>query len=302
MKSTFITGLAAAMALSFTASCSQENVEVIPFDLSSGRPVIEITINGEGPFPFIFDTGAGGVVIGSSLFEELGLDVTGSSLVGSPAGGDPIAVDMTQLDSLRVGGVGVETIDATIMDFGDPRQMQSVGVFGPNVFTEHRRVAFDFVENRIEIGGSFRQNDDANWIDFSPTAPIIEIPLTIGDVTVPVHIDTGSPSILNFPEGRVEELPLTGPLVVIGEARTVDRTMQIMGAPIAGSASFGDAELPLTRISSFPLPFANIGSGGLRGLYLEIDWERQRFAVSGTADPVSLRRRRVRAPISEETE
>jgi predicted aspartyl protease len=38
-----------------------------------GRPVVEVKINGKGPFPFILDTGAMFTVIDSSLSDELSL-------------------------------------------------------------------------------------------------------------------------------------------------------------------------------------------------------------------------------------
>jgi hypothetical protein len=273
---------------------------IVPFDLSSGRPVVDVMINGEGPFPFVFDTGATGAMIRSSLVAELGLEITGTGRVGSPAGGEPIAVEYTRLDRASLGGAASEDIRAIIVDFGDPRQMASVGVIGPNIFADYGRVAFDFTENQVEIGGALHHDDSADWQDFSATAPIIEIPLTIGDVTVPVHIDTGNPSILNFPEDRIEDLPLAGPLQVMGEARTIDRVMEIRGAPIAETARVGDAEIPLRSVTSFPLPFANMGSGALRDLYLEIDWTQERFAISGTAQPADPRRRVVRqAPAND---
>lgn len=291
MQTNLIGGLAAAVSLSCAACASQENAETLPFDLSSGRPVIELMVNGEGPFPFVFDTGAGGMMINSPLVDELELEITGSRLIGSPAGGEPVAVDTTELTTVSFGGARVENLPAIIIDFGAPGEMQSVGVIGPNAFAAYNRVAFDFASNTVEIGGDFHHDDTASWLDFSASAPIIEIPLTIGEITVPVHIDTGNPSILNFPEAQIEALPLAGPLQVVGEARTVDRVMQIMGAPIDATARLGDAEIPLTDITSFPLPFANMGSGALRGLYLEIDWENQRFAISGQAEPVNPRRR-----------
>jgi hypothetical protein len=288
MISTFLaaTGLAISAAEGPTHS--------IPFDLSSGRPVIELTVNGQGPYPFVFDTGASGAMIRSDMVEELGLEITGTGQVGSPAGGEPVEVEYTMLESVDLGGAQAGNIRSIIIDFGDPGQMGSVGVIGPNAFAGHGRVAFDFSRNRVEIGGAMHHGEGASWMDFSATAPIIEIPLTIGDVTVPVHIDTGNPSVLNFPEDRIDDLPLAGPLQVVGEARTIDRVMQIMGAPIDAVARVGDAEIPLSDITGFPLPFANMGSGALRGLYLEIDWSEQRFAISGTAEPANPRRRIMR--------
>lgn len=280
------------VALALTVSSTGEAPHEAPFDLSSGRPVVEILINGEGPFPFIFDTGAHGAMIRTSLVEELGLQPTGRQSVTSPAGGDPIEVDATSLARIELAGAEALDVPSIIIDFGAPEQMASVGVIGPDIFSDYGRVAFDFSDNSVEIGGDLHHAETAAWQDFSATAPLIEIPLRIGEITLPVHIDTGNPSSLTFPADRIEELPLTGPVEIIGLARTIDRTMEVRGAPVAASAFIGDAEIPLTRVVTLPLPFANMGSATLRGLYLEIDWTENRVAVSGTAAPATPRRPR----------
>jgi hypothetical protein len=105
------------------------------------------------------------------------------------------------------------------------------------------------------------------------------------------HIDTGSPGTLSVPIGLVDQLPLTGPVRQIGKARTVDAEFEIRAAPIDTTVRIGDAEIPLTEVHLAELPGANLGTGGLRGLSLHVDWENERFALTGTADPVAMRPR-----------
>ena len=59
-----------------------------------GRPVVEVMINGKGPYRFILDTGATVNVIDSSIATEIG------KLAASPTGGSSI-------QELRVGKVVV---------------------------------------------------------------------------------------------------------------------------------------------------------------------------------------------------
>ncbi len=277
-----ISMLAAAAAAAL--SNPVDPVHEAPFDLSSGRPVVDITINGEGPYPFIFDTGATGAMMRTSLVEELGLSLAGRRSVNSPAGGEPVEVDTTSLGVITLGGAEARDVQAIIIDFGDPQQMGSVGVIGPDIFAAYGRVAYDFSRHSVEIGGALHHGEEAAWQDFSETSPLIEIPITVGEVTLPVHIDTGNPSTLSFPADRAAELPLTGPLRVVGQARTIDRVMEVQAAPIDTPAIIGDVAIPLTRIVTFPLPFANMGAAALDGLYLEIDWTRERMALSDPAE------------------
>ncbi|WP_421790627.1 retropepsin-like aspartic protease [Hyphobacterium sp.] len=273
----FVTAL---MALAIISPSPTDTPHTASMDISTGRPVVEVMINGEGPFPFIFDTGASGAMIRTSLVETLSLELGERRPVGSPAGGDPVEVDTTQLSEIQLGGAQANDIGAIIIDFGDPTQMGSVGVIGPDIFADYGRVAYDFLLNRVEIGGELRHATDATWLSFAPTSPLIEIPLRVEDVSLPVHIDTGNPSTLTFPETRINELPITAPARVVGEARTIDRVMEIQMAPIDASAFIGDAEIPLSRITTLPLPFANMGTAALIGLYLEIDWRTHRVAIS----------------------
>ena len=149
---------------------------------------------------------------------------------------------------------------------------------------------FDFENERLEIGGDFNKPDDMTWIPMGDGAPLLETVLRLGDLEMPVHIDTGSPGILTLPYASADDLPLEGPVEVTGQIRLVDGAMNMYGAPINAAFELGDATIPVTNVRLFEREFANIGSGGLRGLQLEIDWTNQRFAIWGEAEPVEPRR------------
>jgi hypothetical protein len=147
----------------------------------------------------------------------------------------------------------------------------------------------------LEIGGVIETGEDATWIPFGPSAPILDAEVRIGEAVTPAHIDTGAPHVISLPETMAAELPLTSPIEVIGMARTIDREFEIKGASLEGvTAYLGDAEIPLGRVTFFDLPFANIGTAALRGLTLEIDWVNERYAIKGVADPAPMQARRVR--------
>ncbi len=93
------------------------------------------------------------------------------------------------------------------------------------------------------------------------------------------------PGVLSVPERFEDRLPLSGPVTTIGLARTVDAEFEIRGAPIDGSAQIGETRIPLDRITLSAIPVANLGTAGLRGLVLHVDWENERLALTGTADP-----------------
>lgn len=274
-----------------------------PFDVSTGRPVVQVMINGQGPFPFILDTGASGPVIRPELAETLDLPVTGEGEVRSPLSDETMTVDSVGIETLSLNGAVVREFDALVIGMMGG-SMPYQGVIGPSLFREFGRVGFDFVEYEVEFGGAFDEPEHGAWRPIGEFSPIIETPMVIGEAEFPVHIDTGSPGILAVPRSLESTLPLTGPVAVIGRGRTVDTEFEIHGAPLDAVAQLGAVSVPLEGVRFFDAPFGNLGMGGLHGLALEYDWENDRFALTGEAQPRAMRRgdRRVerRAPDGED--
>ena len=283
-----------------TASLKTQMVSIVPFGLETGRPTINVMINGKGPYSFVFDTGAPGLALMSHLADELNIDSTGVQMVGSPAGGEPVEAKTATIERLSAGGTEITKVDALILNFGGPGLGD--GVIGPSMFKGTGRTAIDFKKQKVEFGGGFKSAADANWIAFGESAPILDVTLIIDDIEMPAHIDTGAPHVISVPEKFADKLPLAGPVQTVARARTIDREFEIKGAPIDMIATIGDAKIPLSQVQFFDLPFANIGSGALRNLYLEIDWRNERYTISGIADPVALQPRRVRGTPAETKE
>lgn len=76
----------------------------IPFEFVSGRIYLEGTINGEGPFDFILDTGSKVTLVNKSVAKRLGLPHAGefTSSESNAFAGAP----MVQIDSISLPGIG----------------------------------------------------------------------------------------------------------------------------------------------------------------------------------------------------
>ena len=280
---------------SISAGCamadSAEFVEV-PMDISSGRPIVDVTINGQGPFQFVVDTGAPrGGMISATIVDALQLDPIGQSEIGSPLGGEPVAVDVYQIDTLSIGRAESHDFTLNSLPGGVSSQLRA-GVIGPALFDDGL-VTFDFQNNVLRIGGEAPGN--VTWIDFGATAPILDGIVSMKGVDMPAHIDTGAPHVVALPEAYAETLPLDGPVSVVGRARTIDKEFEIKGAQMNAIATIGDATIPIRAVTFAPLPFVNLGTGALRGLVLTIDWPNERYAIVGEAapaEPIMMRTQR----------
>jgi hypothetical protein len=178
----------------------------------------------------------------------------------------------------------VEELEAVVLDM-DGHGLGR-GVVGPTLFREHGALTLDFERNTIALGEKLAGGVET-WLPFGASAPLLDAPVRIADLVIDGHLDTGSPGVLSIPSGFQERLPLAGPVRTLGRGRTVDAEFEIRGAPIDGSAWIGDAEIPLDQIVFSEIPVANLGTAGLRGLVLHVDWENERFALTGKADPGS---------------
>lgn len=255
---------------------ASQSAITVPYTLPHGYQTVDVMINGQGPFPFVFDTGAGDTMITSALKDTLQLDISGKDIASSPAGGQSFEVEQVTIATIGLNEAKVHDLQASVIDFGPPGIS---GVIGPSMFKDFGRVSIDFLSREINIGGTTQIWPNKTWIPFGDNAPLLDLTLTIGNAQIPAHIDSGQPGGLALPIKYKSQLPLSGPVKVVGKARTVDREFEIYSAPIEQSIQLGDATLTLTEVNLFDVPYANIGHKALENLYLEIDWKNERFAI-----------------------
>ena len=75
----------------------------LPLTFFGNRPVVEVMLEGKGPFAFIVDTGAGGTVVAQDLATELHLAITGETEMGSPMGSQRIPAHIVRIGKLDLG-------------------------------------------------------------------------------------------------------------------------------------------------------------------------------------------------------
>jgi hypothetical protein len=93
---------------------AEANPTVVPFTLLPSRHMLlEVKVNGKGPYKLIFDTGAPINLISSRLAKDAGLVKKGKG-----GGGFSLLGGLNQLDvdKLEVGGVAAEKLPAVVMD------------------------------------------------------------------------------------------------------------------------------------------------------------------------------------------
>jgi predicted aspartyl protease len=205
-----------------TVALSQGSTKA-KFRLAGGaQPLVllPVNVNGDGPFQFILDTGAGTSLLSSDLAKQLGVKVIGSK-EGQSAGGKVSAL-LAKVDSLAVGDTHLDDVDIGIVDLvhiGKTIGAQIDGDLGYN-FLRHFRVTIDY------HGSEIRLDDPKRVEDFGRVAQA-EMPIRLASsakplILIDVHanargpfqfaIDTGTSTTAITPE-LADELAVDGSAV-----------------------------------------------------------------------------------------
>src|ERR1041385_1524978 len=93
-----------------TVAAQTTTVTVAPMQMRGWMPVVEVKLNGQGPFAFMIDTGAGMQAdIDTSVAARLHLQPSGRAINGDPSGENDREVATVIIDSIMIGGVAKGT-------------------------------------------------------------------------------------------------------------------------------------------------------------------------------------------------
>jgi predicted aspartyl protease len=161
------------------------------------KPVLEVFVNGKGPFKFLFDAGANVVTIAQWVTDEAKVRTlikrTGKSVLLA--------------DSISVGGVRFKNVAAV-----NVKELDVDGVIGFNLFREEL-LTLDYPGQRLTwTKGSLPHADGKTIFNYELRERMPYIPVLIGKDSVWFNLDTGATSWIYLPETFKRTLALTGPV------------------------------------------------------------------------------------------
>lgn len=277
------------LALSAPDGCAVRQVDTveanepenaIPIENLAHLTMVKTLINGEGPYDFVLDTGAGVTVLNSELVHTLKIPVVGTMEVGSPMGAEPIQADSLRVRSIQVGDVVLEDMPAIALELNDlflPLKAPD-GILSAASF-EGFLVTIDFPNQFVQIRkGALPPADGQRVLDYSPDSVVPNISVSIAGETVQVAIDTGAPSPLVLPRKYISTLPLESEPTVAGQGRTVDATFEILSSQLKGTLNIGDITIDNPTITfNDGGKHPHIGMSVLRNYSLTIDRTNHRL-------------------------
>lgn len=263
-------------------------VVTVPFDADASRPTIEAKINGKGPFRFILDTGAQGMLINADLAKELDLQPTGKSHMGDPSDPEAIEVDRVRLDTVSIGDAVLTGVNANSWEqpaaFG--HGLSNVrGIIGLMMLTDCL-VTCDFANNEMRLTrGELPPVNGKDVLKFeSDGEGLPTIKVHVGDIAFDAHIDSGSPGGFTLPENMQDRLKLKSKPSVVGHARTVNSSFDILAANLDGNARIGSHTFEQPQLVFIDMlnssGVGNIGSAILRQFNVTFDQRNGRIRFS----------------------
>ena len=184
------------MFLRWLPASAEEPTPSLLYDARSrtdriGRLLIPVTINGQGPFRFVLDTGANRTVLTPELAAHLGLSVSANNRVMMSGVTGSASVPTVAVDRVKVGEVELRNVQLPV---AASLSEDTSGTLGVDALPDSR-VLLDFTTGRIQIKKAHREN----LMDGFGRIPgqcrfmrLLIIRATVGRIPVRAVVDTGS--------------------------------------------------------------------------------------------------------------
>lgn len=193
----------------------------VPIVAIDPLPIVEASLNGGPPRPFIFDTGATTPGITTDLAGELGLTAV-ASITGVSGNGQSATIYYGWLESFRIGEIEVRNLPVSWSDLSRPAPPNGpipVGAFG-TVFFFHFLTTLDYQG----LGFVLRRKSEAGLHEFQAAAR------RKGYRPLPLWLSDSREDYTHFP-CTLGSLNKFGPRVVStdtgGQGRGIETTVQI---------------------------------------------------------------------------
>jgi len=275
-----------ATLLAGGANAAGSNSITVPLRFYGTRPAVEVTVQGQGPFLFLIDTGAGGpgARADASLVKRLGLAKQGQT-AASDGGGVSVAIDQVTLPSIKLGRYEATNVAALTRDYGSNAYLPKLdGILGPAFFGD-RLLTIDYVRGTLTIAdGALPPADGRTVLDYELTEGNIWIPVSIGGQSAKAVLDTGNIRGLDLPSEAVRPLRMASFPRLAGNSTSVSGSTAIREVALASPLRIGRHAIERPAVT-FSEDFHewNIGSAMLQDFVITVDQKnrRVRFLRSG---------------------
>jgi hypothetical protein len=229
--------------------------------------MVNVCVDGQGPYPFVVDSGAGESIIDAGLAARLHLphDGPASGFAGVGCTGTAQPVTAASWSAAGVTLAPQSLTAATLPDFGIPGQ--PVGLLGSDVLSRFGAVRIDFTAQTLTLAAPEVAPAAVNKVVRGPKGPLPSSALTQGQpsTTVPVTVELapGEVSInvaLRFGKGAPKEF-----------AVDTGSSQSVVGSGLAKARRLAPSDLAqrqTTVCSTITVPLVHSGRWSIPGVAL----------------------------------
>ena len=163
------------------------------------RMTVPVHVNGEGPFPFVVDTGSNRSVISDLLALKLNLPMMNAMQVHAATG--VVSTGAVRVSNMNVGPRWLRDFDAPVFQAGS---LGAVGILGIDAVAD-QMIMMDFRHNRmtIESGHGFEPDPGAVVVrGHTRYGQLVLLNCMVEDIEILVIIDTGGEVTIGNPALR----------------------------------------------------------------------------------------------------
>ncbi len=260
-----------------------EQGAALPMGDVGGRPLVDVRINGKGPYRFILDLGANSTVVADDLATEMSLPPVPGQPATGPDGTSRGA--MVRIEELGVGDVSLQGVVAMAGPLLRMFRMENAprGVLSASSFPGYL-LTLDYPGKRVLIRkGELPAPDSRTSFGYTAEQILPSAIVRVGGTEVRVHVDSGSPGGLTLPTKYMQELKLAAEPKQVGIARTPHGEYPVWSARVDAAIELGKYKLDLPELGFSdvnPIPgqvVGNIGFRVLRQFQVTLDAKNRRI-------------------------
>lgn len=271
------------------ASAQTSDPTKVSIDLRTMRPIVEVFVNGEGPFKFVLDTGASQTMISFDLAKRLQLPQEGTVMVTAPNSAGGIRSPMHRIKELRVADLKFFGVKATaIIDDNFQKMLQADGVLSAQDFRGYL-VTLDYRQRQLIVApGRLPEADGKTLFDYQIRHNIPGINLDVMGKSTFFHLDSGSPFYIALPGTMLTTVEYEKKPQMVGSAGTVTGTFVVYYGKLAGDIKFGQFTIEKPNVEVLDkMPYGNLGYRFLRDYRVTFDYAAQRLKLEFWKDVVA---------------
>ncbi len=240
-------------------------------------------VNGQGPFPFGWDTGASQAAwVTRALVERLHLPVVEGFRVSDGTGINSRNADGVRIDTLKLGDVSFSQVLAPVLGDGPKKDGDGevYGTIGFEMFKDYV-VTYDYPGKQLRIArGQLPKPDGKTILSYTLDHGSPRVLIQIGGLSLNAWIDTGNPGAIHLPLSLADKLSLRTPLRHDGKIASSLNEVDLYRSELDGDVHIGKATLhnPALLFSEL-VQDPNIGRGALHEFAITFDERNLRIQL-----------------------